>query len=675
MITIALTGIYKKNDLQYAINSIMGQENSDIELIISMNELDISVCEVINTINGNKSDNIKRVLINTVKKGKPYVHMKYISSHISGERLLCLWDGTALYEKNVLEKISAGGYDKETFIECINVLYKLNTEYVGEEKGGILFPKQFVKSDFFCNLDLTKNIKKQIVRQNILWKECDVLLLKTYTVYKTINYDKQVNNVLHENLHIWENKIKKGALKVNYSGYIELCHYIDTKEESNDKPEMTIDEFIKYIIMKQNGGKWEIKESDKALIYHLLQIRRRKYNRYAKKRYIKRVEYIHKKKVVLVVNEYSLWKSCYKSIYDTLIINDYYVDIVYVPFKHNKIEIDLECKLEEWRQSGYPFSMGKDYNISLESPDIVFFCKPYDVADDMWCIHEIEKVIRRIIYIPYIMATMRPGKEIKRLMFQLPMHYIAWKQLIYNKNHKQMLETYSYNSKNELLIGHPKYDVVFEDFTKEEKKLYNSIKECASNKKIVLWNSHFAIDLEDADGAGTFLNFGIQFLERILREGNTKDYFVLWRPHPMFWDSIKKNPRINQINDLIKKGIDTGRLYVDRTNSQWPAIFASDILVSDSSSLIESWIIYNKPLILTLRKSMATLLDNILYKAMSLNELEQAIHSIIENGDELYDIRRKWVSENYYLQDGYKGTAKKLFEEIENGVFKTRLKN
>lgn len=424
--------------------------------------------------------------------------------------------------------------------------------------------------------------------------------------------------------------------------------------------------------MKQKNGKWELKNSDKALICHLTRIKEILKKRYFTKarlrRYVKKLPHVSCRRAVIVISEYHLWRSCFQSVYDCLLCNNYEVTIVYVRFVHSRIAVDGDKMLEAWNRSGYHYVRSEDYDLSLQSPDVIFFCKPYDVADEKWCIREIEKVVRQIIYIPYNMANMRSGPESIRLMYQLPMHFLAWKQLVYNQTVSDQIDRYSYNPKNKLLIGHPKYDVKRKDFTQEECAAYQQMIKQAERKTILLWNSHFAVDPSDTEGVGTFFYFGMDFLKSIC---NAQNYFVIWRPHPMFWENVHGggDEQTDQMNRYMHDAITAGKLYVDRGSSQWPAVFAADILISDASSLIESFLMLQKPVMLTQRTEKETQMDPVIYKASSLKQLEQAISDLIKNGDKLQGMRRRFVEQNYFLLPSGQCVAQRLVDELERELF------
>ena len=203
-------------------------------------------------------------------------------------------------------------------------------------------------------------------------------------------------------------------------------------------------------------------------------------------------------------------------------------------------------------------------------------------------------------------------------MYRLPMHFIAWKQLVYSRAYERLLEENAYSANNLLLIGHPKFDIKENDFTAEEKRVFNIIRKNAKNRKIFMWNTHFAIDKRDQEGAGTFLYYGLEFIKYVLKRN---DIYLIWRPHPLFLETIKRadmDMQAEEIFDLVEK---SENLYFDIGKSQWPAVFASDVLISDASGVVESYMITRKPIILTLRENQQNMLNDVVYRAADFKEL------------------------------------------------------
>ena len=526
-LSVAVLGTYARQDLIYAMNSITSQDYPDLELLISMNELDLPACAVIDTLNANRKQNLKKVWIETEKRTYPMRHhLKKISSQMQGEWLLCLWNGSALYASDSLSRCVKGA-DSGSLIMGIQVLFEDGRGYIGEQSGGVLFPKQFVKSASFRNLDLEKDLTLQIGK---IFQFCEVPFIRTNIRPHPPCHKEYTQTVLRQNLKRWMQQLEQGRLRLNALAYTRLLRmayaYLDRhpyqernlqKETYREEILSDMNEWIQYLIVKQKGGKWEIKDSDKALICHLTKmkeiVRKKRFTKMILRRYIKKLPHASCRRVVMVVSEYHLWRSCFQSVYDCLLCHNYEVTIVYAGFQHSQITIDADQMLEAWNRSGYEYVRSEDYDLSGQCPDVIFFCKPYDVVDEKWRIEEIEKIVRHIIYIPYHMASMRSDPESIRLMYQLPMHFLAWRQLVYNQTVADQIDRHSYHPKNQLQIGHPKYDVKRKDFTREESDAYHKMRELADGKKIVLWNSHFAIDPLHADSVGTFFTFGIDFLK------------------------------------------------------------------------------------------------------------------------------------------------------------------
>lgn len=119
----------------------------------------------------------------------------------------------------------------------------------------------------------------------------------------------------------------------------------------------------------------------------------------------------------------------------------------------------------------------------------------------------------------------------------------------------------------------------------------------------------------------------------------------------------------------MQDAVTAKKLYVDRGASQWPAVFAADILISDASSLIESFMMLQKPVILTQRMEKETHMDAVIQKASSQKQLAQAISYLLKNGDERQEIRRRWMNRNYFLPSGGQCVAGRLAEELERELF------
>jgi len=253
------------------------------------------------------------------------------------------------------------------------------------------------------------------------------------------------------------------------------------------------------------------------------------------------------------------------------------------------------------------------------------------------------------------MATAVVDDEEKRFMFRLSVHYYAWKSLVWNRQYSAMLDENAYNCRNKLEIGHPKFDVSIDMLTESEKEVIRGVKARSEGKKIIFWNTSFK--LENVSCGGAFLDYGMRFLEYVRQQD---DIFLYWRPHPMFFSSLQKYGCFASVMEMIKT-FPSDKLYLDTGESQWPAVFVSDLLISDVSGVIESYILTSKPIVLTTKGNILIQSKDILYHAWGFKSLVQVLQSFREAGDWLFDKRMHYIKENYFMDAG-KSVAEKIVD-------------
>lgn len=697
MVTIAMMGRYTEKEFIYALYTIMNQKNVELELIISMNELDFPACDAIDFINAYRTPKVKRVLLHTEKEiSSPFNYFSYVKNNMKGDYLLCLSDGATLVMLDSISKCIKSD-DNDSIVMGRIIFTNDKNEYVGELLGGaedtvekklhivlkgrvagsVILPKRFIRSSQFVEMNLLDELEDAIInyldanKENAGITVSSEPLLRFNIEMDCETMDDYVSEVLEQNLQLWENELVVGKLKLNYTGYFELNKLVDKiKRVSFEQRNLIgkeIDARIRYIIKKQKGSKWNIAQSDKAFIVclmKLLNILWGEEGTYEAKLEVfqEQINYERKIKVAFTISEKFLWLSCYKSIYDAFVRNKerYDVDIVYVPFEHHEINIDQEVQREEWKKSGLVFKDASEYQLDEESPDIIFYCKPYAVPDERWYIKEVEKIIRKVVYVPYNMAIM--DSAIQLLTYCLPLHFIAWKQLVFGKQYQQLINMNSYNPDNQLPLGHPKFDISIKDLSPNEQEMISSIKEMAHGRKIFLWNTRWMIHTERGE-CGTFLNYGIKFLDYIQ---SAENMFVIWRPHPFFVDALKKYECYEAVLAMKKNAEEAGKMYFDQGESQWVSIFASDVLISDPSSIIGSFVPLKKPVILTMLKEEETVVDEMVYKVTSFQALQKQVAYMIEGKDEMQERREKYIQDNYFLPEGDMSVGEKVVRYIDD---------
>lgn len=149
-------------------------------------------------------------------------------------------------------------------------------------------------------------------------------------------------------------------------------------------------------------------------------------------------------RVVFFVNEYSTFPTI-KSVYDEM-KNDksFMCDLVHIPFNHSNKTNSIENEINDYYENGYnEIIESDDYDLTKKSPDIVIYLKPYDSIPKQFYIDEIEKLVDRIIYIPYGVNTV-DDEEIYKYAYSLPIENKSWMYVSHCKHDKRMAEKYSY---------------------------------------------------------------------------------------------------------------------------------------------------------------------------------------------------------------------------------------
>ena len=237
---------------------------------------------------------------------------------------------------------------------------------------------------------------------------------------------------------------------------------------------------------------------------------------------------------------------------------------------------------------GIPFFEYNQYNIEEDCPDLAFISQPYEscTLPQFW--PEYISKFTRLVYLPYYAPSVI-GPDSRNALCLLPIYKYAWKVLALNQNHYDYYkENKTYECNNILLTGIPKLDHIFKINQEEIEMPKEWIK--ISGKKTVLWCSWYVFD-----------DSSLIYMDEILDWfSEHKDWALIWRLHPMtevvtklyysdkdYEKYIKAIKRVNESNNMV---IDSNALY-DK------AFKFSKIMLSDYSSMMEQYLLMNKPII------------------------------------------------------------------------------
>ena len=184
-----------------------------------------------------------------------------------------------------------------------------------------------------------------------------------------------------------------------------------------------------------------------------------------------------------------------------------------MPFEHVRKKTSAADELNFYRKAGYPIKAYSEYDISKESPDVIVYMKQYDSVPEDFLIRNIDKVVRRCVYIRYApFANVVMNSKIEELHFELPFYFVMWKALVFHKNELDIAINCSWRNGREWWpLGHRREDFTEKDFTEEERIYVEKLRKWAKGRKVFLWNTSHIMKDTELPPQGTFLEWETAF--------------------------------------------------------------------------------------------------------------------------------------------------------------------
>lgn len=316
------------------------------------------------------------------------------------------------------------------------------------------------------------------------------------------------------------------------------------------------------------------------------------------------------------------------------------------------------------------------YDFAEKLPDITFFSQPYESCTIEKFLPENMSQYTKVVYLPYY-TGMTINPEISSAtyysFFKAKTESVAWKIVTQSECMRHYYKNIgSKKGANTIVTGLPKWDAPMK-ITKENTKCPEEWKEKIKGRKVFLWNTHFTVDTSGSD----FLNKGEEFLDLFFKN---KDIALIWRPHPMTDIIIKlymseSLPKYNALKEKIAK---SENVVID-TEPTYNAAFAySDALISDLSSLIEQFLLMDKPALMVTAQPIAEAREKYecadgLYDlskipfANAINDKKDFIQKISKGIDEWSNQRKEFLSRYFSLADGNCGNrvAERIIESFK----------
>ena len=336
------------------------------------------------------------------------------------------------------------------------------------------------------------------------------------------------------------------------------------------------------------------------------------------------------------------------------------IDVVIQPIFRQKTDPDGTTRREVICDD-YLTPMGiknipyQEYDMEKIAPDMTFISQPYEsVTIPMFWPENIAKV-SRLVYLPYYNATTLDTKISPAFesFFVSNTQKYSWKIACQSEIMKKYYEKYaSEKGKNVIVTGLPKWDYPLK-LNKSNTPCPEKWRKKIEGKKVFLWNTHFNPSTQGI----SILDQGIDFL-RLFSEN--KSVALIWRPHPMMETVIKVYypQKLSSYKKIIKFISDSNNLIIDKNSTYDCSFVWSDALISDDSSIVDLYLLLDKPIILTsslnqIQTKNKYYTDDGLFDylklpwACSMNDIQKYINDVV-NGNDISKENREILRNNYY---------------------------
>lgn len=442
--------------------------------------------------------------------------------------------------------------------------------------------------------------------------------------------------------------------KMNYTRWIYFESFINNilNLSENDFIKKTgalcneIDFQIERIEKKTKSGYWGITEGDKVFISFMQQLKLRvsSKNRQEIKEVLADAELDSKKclKVVFLCQETVTWPS-FESLYHTIKSDSRFEgQLVYVPFIHPNGDENINYYDSYVNDYQLPMLMYDQYSLTKESPDIAVFIKPYDLIPPQYYIEEIDKVIKRCVYIPYAFFDM-PTEFCISYGYRLLLHYKAWKIIAYSQKNYDFIKKYSYrNGENVAILGHPRFDISSGINAYEEDNITKQYKSKIKGRRVIGWNTHHGV-VDSKDFFGAFLQYKDVIFEYFKKN---KNFMLIWRPHPLLFQLLinEKIMSEKELQDMLNDLEEKDNIIIDRSKDYINFFALTDGLISDGGpSMTFEYTSTGKPIYYTVKNGGYIMpKDSIAecwYWMNSPNEVEDNLDNFFNKEDPMKNIR------------------------------------
>lgn len=375
--------------------------------------------------------------------------------------------------------------------------------------------------------------------------------------------------------------------------------------------------------------------------------------------------------VLFVCHEPALW-SMFETVYNAMSEDQAFNPLVVVlPYRHwtlpeghyqdaGMLEV---CKLRKIKAiSGHDKEKNEWLNPVSLMPDYVFFQTPYNIFSSEWSAKNIS-LMARVCYIPYatclfegeVEDILHPASFFENVRFVFKENLLSYNQFLGRFQKESWL-----NHVKVILCGHPKLDYLNGDNNLIGKMFRRGAR---NDIKRILWTPRW----NTSEGNCHFFDYK-DFFFLFCKEHQNVDF--TFRPHPLCLQNFLQTGELTE-SDLKLMEIDfqeSRNMNLDREADYHDTFFTSDILVSDTSSMMLEYFGTGKPIVYTHRIDVFNELGRKLaegfYWVNNATELKATLEMLISGNDPLRDKRKELAAEVLFLpKEGSGSYIRKLIRE------------
>ncbi len=247
----------------------------------------------------------------------------------------------------------------------------------------------------------------------------------------------------------------------------------------------------------------------------------------------------------------------------------------------------------------------ENYSEEERYPDIIVIHNPYDEANNVTRVPErffsstLINHTAKLVYSPYY--TLNTYVEQRHgASFVTPANRNADIIICQSQRMKAIYESIGYSTDKIVAFGSPKIDAVINSkITKDD--IPEKWKEKIGQKKVFLLNTHLSYFPTSYINKGKTGDYAVRFHEEIAKAFlDRDDCALIWRPHPLLKTMLKgRFPQcLDYVNSFEERVVNAKNGIVDEQADYFYAFACSDALLSTWSSLINEYMVTQKPVMI-----------------------------------------------------------------------------